>query len=422
VSGGHAYRPRVVDRELADRLAASPIVVIEGPKACGKTSTAREMAASEVLLDIDAAARASAAIDPGLVLEGPTPRLIDEWQVEPPIWDHIRRAADDRRLPGQFILCGSAVPADDLTRHTGAGRVSRIRMRPMSLLETGHSSGSISLGALLEGKPPRSPDTGFDLARVAERVATGGWPGVQWLPTKSALLAVSSYLDEIRRTDVNRVDGKNRDPERLARLLRSLARNVGTAAAVTKLAAETSEEPSMPLSRETVYDYVSALERLMIVEDQPAWAAHLRSRARARTTPKRHFVDPSLAVAALGASPERLVKDPAFLGFLFESLVVRDLRVYGQASDAVVLQYGDNKGLEVDAIVEARDGRWAAFEIKLGGSKGIEQGAASLRRFRTRIDPSEPDAPACLGVITGTGYGYRRDDGVTVIPIGALGP
>lgn len=420
-----AYSPRVIDAELQARLASSGAVVLEGPKACGKTLSARRVAASEVLLDVDADARAAAAIDPALVLDGQTPRLIDEWQIEPKLWNHVRRAVDDRNLPGQFILTGSAVPTDEITRHTGAARITRIQMRPMSLFESGHSTGEISLGAILDGSSVRSPSPGHSLPDLVDRVCVGGWPGFQQLSVGDALIAVAAYLDEIRRTDINRVDGARRDPQRVLKLLRSLARNIATAATLAKLAADTGEEAGengddRPLARNTIYDHLSALQRLMIIEDQPAWAPHLRSRSRLRTAEKRHFVDPSLAVATLGASPERLLKDLNFLGFLFESLVTRDLRIYAQHTDARVFHYRDNTELEIDAIVEARDGRWAAFEVKLGGEDAIEQAARNLLRFAQRIDTTRCGEPARLAVIVATGYGYIRKDGVAVIPVGAL--
>jgi predicted AAA+ superfamily ATPase len=418
-----AYSPRVIDSELRQRLASAGAVVLEGPKFCGKTFSARQVAASEVLLDIDAAARSAVTVDPSLVLDGDTPRLIDEWQIEPAIWNHVRRAVDDRNLPGQFILAGSAVPADDITRHTGAGRIERIQMRPMSLFESGHSTGSLSLAAVLGGDAVRSPDAGQSLFEIVERVCVGGWPGYQQLAVADALRAVSAYLDEIQRTDINRVDGVRRDPERVGKLLRSLARHVATATAVTRLASDTGAEgDDTQLARNTVYDHLYALERLMIIEDQPAWAPHLRSRSQLRTAAKRHFVDPSLAVAALGASPERLLSDLNYFGFLFESLAVRDLRIYAQHSDAEVFHYRDNTGLEIDAIVQARDGRWAAFEIKLGGEDAIGQAVASLLRFAERIDTTKSGSPSRLGVVVATGYGYIRPDGIAVIPIGALKP
>lgn len=420
------YRPRVVDEELARRLASTGAVVVEGPKACGKTATARQFAASEVLLDVDENARRAVAVDPGLVLDGPTPRLIDEWQIEPArqiepaIWNHLRRAVDDRGRPGQFILTGSAVPADDLTRHTGAARLTRLRMRPMSLFETGHATGMVSLKALLGGERERTPDPGLTIPGLAELIAIGGWPGHLNRNVPQALQAVRDYLEEIRRVDIARVDGTHRDPEKVARLLRALARNVSTYVAVSTLAADAGGADGA-LARDTVSGYLAALERLMVIEDQAAWAPHLRSKSILRSAPKRHFVDPSLAVAALRATPERILKDLNLLGFLFESLVIRDLRIYAQAADATVLQYRDNTGLEVDAIVEAGDGRWAAFEIKLGGAL-VEEGVAKLRRFAARVDTQKCGEPAALGVIVATGYGYQRDDGVSVIPIAALGP
>lgn len=415
-----AYKPRVADQELARRLASTGAVVIEGPKGCGKTATARQIAASEVLLDVDANARRAVAIDPTLVLDGPVPRLLDEWQIEPAIWNHIRRAVDDRGEPGQFILTGSAVPTDDITRHTGAARLTRLRMRPMSLFEMGRATGAISLSALLRGTHPRSADPGLTIRDIAAQVVIGGWPGNLTRSMEQSAQAVRDYLDEIRRVDIRRVDQTTRAPEKVGRLLRALARNVATEATIATLSTDAGGADSV-LARDTVTDYLTALERLMIIEDQPAWAPHLRSRSRVRNSPKRHFVDPSLAAAALRASPDRLLKELNLFGLLFESLVVRDLRIYAQAADATVLHYRDNTALEVDAVVEAADGRWAAFEVKLGQGH-VDQAAATLLKFAERVDTAKCGAPGTLGVIVGTGYGYRRPDGVAVIPIGALGP
>jgi len=415
-----SYLRRIVDTELVERLSSTGAVVVEGPKACGKTSTARQIAASEVLLDVDENARRAVSIDPALVLAGKVPRLIDEWQIEPTIWNHIRRTIDDRGRPGQFILTGSAVPADDVSRHTGAGRLSRLRMRPLTLFETGHADGSVAVSGILEGAHVRSPDPGLSIADISELVAVGGWPGNLHLSGAQSLRAVRAYLDEIRRVDINRVGQTRRAPENVARLIQSLARNVATYAAATSLATDAGGTDG-PLDADTVRSYLDALERLMIIENQPAWAPHLRSRSILRRGPKRHFVDPSLAVAALRATPDRLLQDLELLGFLFESLVVRDLRVYAQSSDAQVLQYRDNTGLEVDVIVEAADGRWAAFEVKLGSGQA-DEGAASLLKLAARVDTRKCGKPASLAVIVGTGYGYERDDGVAVIPVGALGP
>ncbi len=420
VDSNSLYRARIVEKELSTLLNSSGAVVIEGPKACGKTATARQFAASEVLLDVDEAARLAAKVDPRLILQGPAPRLIDEWQIEPSIWNHIRRTVDDRGEPGQFILAGSSVPTDDITRHSGAGRIARLQMRPMSLYESGHSTGTISLGRLLAGDPPKSSELGASLSDLTERIAVGGWPGLQGHSTQEALRFVRDYLDEIRRLDIIRVDGVRRDPQNVSRLLRSLARNISTCAAATTLALDVGGS-ERGIDDDTVRDYLSALRRLMIIEDQQAWAPHLRSRSVLRSSPKRHFVDPSLAVAALRITPERLLGDLNLLGYFFESLVVRDLRVYAQASDAQVLHYRDNTGLEVDAIVETADGRWSAWEVKLGPGL-IDEGARSLLKFADRVDTDKCGPPAILAVIVASGYGYVRDDGIGVVPICALGP
>ncbi len=414
------YRSRIVDQELKHLLAAMGAVVLEGPKACGKTETARQVVASEVRLDIDQNARNAVSIDPSLILEGAAPRLIDEWQIAPVLWNHVRRAVDDRGMPGQFVLTGSAVPRDDETRHTGAARIARLRMRPMSLYESGHSTGDVSVRSLLQGTPPRAPDPGTTIEMLVERIAVGGWPAFVDQPVEKGLTAVRAYVDEIRRTDIQRIEGVAHDPERVLRLMRSLARNVATMVSISTLAEDVGG-PEEALARNTVISYYDALTRLMVIEDQPAWAPHLRSRSRIRTAPRRHFVDPSLVVGTLRATPERLLSDLNYLGFLFESLVVRDLRVYAQTSDARVLHYKDNTDLEVDAIIETADGRWAAFEVKLG-TGAIDGAAASLLKFAERIDTEKCGRPKMLGVIVGTGFAYMRPDGVAVVPIGTLGP
>lgn len=414
------YLPRIVDAEITTRLGSSGAVVVEGPKGCGKTATARRVAASEVLLDVDPTAREAIRVDPRLVLEGSVPRLIDEWQLEPTIWNHVRRAIDDRARPGQFILTGSSIPADDVTRHSGAGRIARLQMRPMTLFETGHSNGQVSLAALLAGAPARSQDPGTSVADLADRIAIGGWPGQIGRSVADSLQAVRDYLEEIRRTDVAGLDGVRRDPERVGRVLRSLARNIATYASDSSLAADTGGANG-PLKQETVAAYLDALERLRIIEDLPAWSPDLRSRSILRSAAKRHFVDPSLAVAAMRTEPARLLRDMRLLGFLFESLVIRDLRVHAQNIDARLLQYRDNTGLEVDAVVERSDGRWAAFEVKLGTGQ-IDAAATNLVKFAARIDTATTGEPIVLGVIVGFGFGYVRPDGVAVIPIGALGP
>jgi len=414
------YLERIVDQQIERKLGAMGGVVIEGPKACGKTVSAQRFAASEVRLDVDDGLREVATLDPASVLEGPAPRLIDEWQLEPSIWNHVRRAIDDRSGPGKFILTGSVVPSDDATRHSGAGRLARVRMRTLSLFEKGRSNGQISLRRLLDGAKEGAREAKREVRELAEEIALGGWPGFYGMGEDAAMEAVGDYLEEIRRLDVTTASGTWRNPVKVGQLLRGIGRNVATEASTVTLARDAGGADG-PLDRATVDAYLNALRRLMVVEDQPAWGVHLRTSHTLRKASKLHFVDPSLAVAAMGSGPERLVRDLKALGLLFESMVIRDLRVYAQAADAEVLHYRDSDGLEVDAIVECRDGRWAAFEVKLGFHQ-VDEACAGLHKFVKRIDTSRCGPPAALGVIIGSGYGFRREDGVHVIPIGALGP
>ena len=415
------YARRVADQELKQCLAAAGAVLIEGPRACGKTVTAHRMAASEVFLDVDRAAQNMIAVNPALVLEGETPRLIDEWQTAPVIWNHVRRAVDARPGKGHFILTGSAVPPDDITRHTGAGRIVRLRLRPMSLFELGYSTGKVSLKSVLEGAPVYNPSTDLSVHELAELICVGGWPGHLGSSAEEAMRVNRSYVDDICRADLQRVDGVRRDPGRVHRFLQSLARNVATYASLATIARDVAGPDQTSMTGHTARSYLTSLERLMVVEDQPPWAPHLRSRSRLQVSPKRHFVDPSIAAAALGAGPEHLLRDFPWFGFLFESLVIRDLRVYAQAMGARLYHYRDDTGLEVDAIVDAGPGRWAAFEIKLGLSR-IDDAARSLLKFADRVDASRCGKPAALGVIVEGGFGYVRPDGVSVIPMRALGP
>lgn len=415
------YTPRVADEELKQCVAAAGAVLIEGPRACGKTVTAQQQAASEVFLDVDRRAQDMIAVSPGLVLEGSTPRLIDEWQTAPVIWNHVRRAVDARRGKGQFILTGSAVPPDDVTRHTGAGRIVRLRLRPLSLFELGTSTGKVSLRNVLSGKPVRHPSADLSVRDLARLVCVGGWPGHLGSSADEALRVNRGYVDDICRADLQRVDGVRRDPDRVHRVLRSLARNVATCASLATIARDVAGPEQASMTSHTARSYLTGLERLMVVEDQPPWAPHLRSRTRLQVSPKRHFVDPSIAAAALLAGPEHLLRDFSWFGLLFESLVIRDLRVYAQAMGASVYHYRDHAGLEVDAIVDAGPGRWAAFEIKLGLSR-MDDAVSSLLKFAERVDTSRCGEPAALGVIVDRGFGYVRPDGVSVIPLGALGP
>ncbi|WP_420613100.1 ATP-binding protein [Candidatus Spongiisocius sp.] len=415
--------PRVVDTEMRASLRASPAVLIEGPRACGKTWTGRRFAADEVLMDASVQARLAANVDPATLLDAPPPLLLDEWQLAPDIWNPMRRACDDRGRPGQFILTGSADPPDDITRHSGAGRVLRVRMRPMSLFESGESSGSVSLAGLFDPGRRTARNSGHHLGEIMALACRGGWPALvsSRADPPSALRALRGYLDEISRTDVSRVDGVARNPAGVRRLLQSLARNIASEASFATLAADTSgDDPG--IDRKTVSSYIAALARLFVVEDLPAWRPHITSRSALRNAPKRHYTDPSLAAAALGLMPEAVMADLKFAGLLFESLVVRDLRVYGQPARCEISHYRDSDGLEVDAIVKRADGRWIAVEVKLGGESAIHQAVRTLGRLRKRVDASRTGEPARLVVITSGGYGYEHPDGVTVVPITALGP
>lgn len=417
------YRPRVVDAVLDARLKAVGCVVLEGPKAVGKTATAAQRAASQVRLDVDLNARELAHADPSLVLDGAAPRLIDEWQVVPDIWNHVRRAVDDIGKPGQFILTGSTAASEDKARHSGAGRMSRLAMRPMSLLEAGRSTGAVSLRALFDGDPARAQRPGSTVSEVVDWLCIGGWPAHVEAPIRDAQAAHRAYLAELARVDMRVVDGVRRDPQRVQRVLRSLARNIATEAEQTTIAKDTSLSPdATALGRLTVNEYLDALARLMITEDLEAWTPLVRSRARLRSRPVRHLADPCLAIAALRASPKTLLADWSYTGLLFESMALRDVRVYLDTIGGTTYHYRDSNGLEVDIIVELDDGRWGAIEVKLGENR-IEDGAESLTRFTQIVDLDATGQPSFLAVLTGASvYATRRPDGIDVIPIAAFGP
>lgn len=415
------YLPRIVDTLLADRLRSTGAVLIEGPKACGKTRTAEQAAASAIYLDRDEAALQALQVDPGLVLTGEPPQLVDEWQVDGTrVWNHVRAEVDRRGTPGQFILTGSAIPNDDVRRHSGAGRFARLMMRPMSLVESGESSGVMSLRSLLAGERRSAPADSRTIHEIAEIIVRGGWPLNLGLAPNAASAANRDYLRTIAEIDLPRLSGPRRDPVRVMRFVQALARNTAMEHVVSRLAAETDGDDTS-VSRLSAHEYQNTLTRLMVLETQPAWSTHLRSRARLRERPRTHLVDPSLAAAALDATPAKLVRDLNSLGLLFESFVVRDVRVYADAADAAVYHYRDSDGLEVDVIVEARDGTWGAFEVKLGAGQ-IDQAAATLLKFAAKVDTDKIGPPAALGVITVNGYGLTRPDGVVTIPIGTLGP
>lgn len=408
------YLPRVVDLELAEALQTAGAVLIEGPKACGKTQTALQVSESSVRFDVDKAARDSVAIDPTLQLMGGSPRLLDEWQRAPELWDAVRRAVDERGTPGQFILTGSAVPSDDESRHTGAMRILRLDMRPMTLSESGMGVGGVSFAALARGESVRAADPGASVGDVARAVVRGGWPGNLELNDDRAARQLRGYLNEIARADLQQVDGIKRDPQVVLRLLRSLARNEGTPASVAAIRRDVNGADGS-IKDETISAMLASLARLKVTEDLSAWAPPMRSRTRLRASAVRHFVDPSLAVAAMGADADRLLTDPEWFGFLFEGLVVRDLRVCAQTLEGRCYHYRDESGLEADVIVEFPDGRWMACEVKLGIGQ-VDSAAASLIKIRERVDTTVTGEPVALVVVTATGPAYTRADGVHVVP------
>lgn len=412
------YLPRLVDEMLRQRLRSNGAVLIEGPKASGKTSTARQQAASEVRLDADLAMRRAGLSEPAVLLDGATPRLIDEWQRVPEVWDAVRNAVDDRQEDGQFILTGSATPSESLIRHSGAMRISRLRMRPMSLFESGDSTGAISLAALLAGKKPTAAPPAHDLAAIAELICRGGWPSTLRRSIDDAQQSARDYLDTIAGTDVYEVDGIRRDPHKVKALLFSLARHNATYTDLRVLAADATGQGE-PVTAKTVGTYLDPLVRLWVVDEQLAWGGHLRSAAQARRKPKRHLIDPSLAAAALGADPNAMLADREMFGFQFESLVYRDLCVYAHSFGAQVRAYRDDRDVEVDAIVVGPQNQWMALEVKLTGTDAVlDLASKALRRFGDGMRTP----PAGLGIVVAAGPSYQRTDGVNVISLGTLGP
>ena len=413
-----AYQKRFVDKLLSERLESAGAVLIEGAKGCGKTETAMQQSSSIVRFDTDDQIRVKMEIDPGTVLTGETPRLLDEWQEYPKIWNYVRREVDDRKRKGQFILTGSAAPDEEVKRHSGAGRFSIIKMQTMSLLEKGWSTGEVSLAALIDGDAPVSGDVDFDLGELAEKITLGGWPGLIGESATGGLRFVSDYMTLIAEADISKVSKKRRDPYKVTRLLQSLARNISTEVSLTALSKDTGGSDK-ELDDETVADYLSALERLMATDNLPAWNTHIRSSDMLRKLPKRHFADPSMAVGVLGLSVDKLLNDLNYLGLLFESLAIRDLRVYANTGGGSVFHYRDSQGLEIDAVVEYASGIWGAFEIKLGIG-AVDAAAANLLKLASKIDTNKIKPPAMLTVITGNGFAHKRPDGINVVPLSTL--
>lgn len=419
------YRPRIADDALKRKLEGKGAVLIEGPKWCGKTTTAEQVAKSILYMDEPGAREQNltmASLNPGRLLVGSSPRLIDEWQIAPKLWDAVRFEVDHRGETGQFILTGSAVPPEtaEIT-HSGTGRFTWLTMRPMSLYESGDSSGEISLTELF--KTPEYVDgaSHIDLNRLAFLVCRGGWPQAVDMRDEIALDQAMDYYDGVVRSDIIRADGIEKNAERVRRLMRSLARNQGSQAANTVIAKDIAANDSASMDDNTVALYINALKKIFVVEDMPAWNPNLRSKTAIRSSDTRYFVDPSIAVAALGIGPDDLAADLKTFGLLFETMCVRDLRVFAYAMNGQVYHYRDKSGLECDAVVHLRNGSYGLIEIKLGGDKLIGEGARTLKTLASRIDTDRMKPPAFMAVLTGVGdFAYRREDGVYVIPIGCL--
>ena len=414
------YLPRVADGELTARMSSAGAVLLEGPKACGKTQTATQVARSVVRLDVDAGARALVAAAPDVLFGQQTPILFDEWQIMPALWDLVRRAVDDRSPQrGQFVLTGSATPNDDTRRHSGAGRISTLRMRPMSLYEAGYSAGSVSLADLFAGGIPAALDPGLSIPELVDQIVVGGWPDLIGAGVTDARQWLRDYLRNLVEVDVQTL-GVRRDPQQVRKLLTALGRGVGTEMSVQSLAKDVGGADG-PADRDTVAAYVKTLNRLMVVEDLPAWAPHMRSSTPLRKSPTRYMVDPSLGVAALGTGPRQLLADLGATGFHFEAMVVRDLSIYAQPLGGTLNHWRDNNGHEVDVVLTLEDGRWAPVELKMN-PEDADNAAISLLRFLEKVDTSKVGDPAFSAVITTRAPAYRRPDGVFVVPIATLGP
>jgi len=415
------YLPRICDSELQNALATMGAVLIEGAKWCGKTSTAANVARSTLFMQDPDNARSyqeMADTKPSLLLKGETPRLIDEWQMSPALWDAVRFEVDKRRETGQFILTGSAVPADNVTAHTGTGRFARILMRPMSLYESQESNGTVSLADLFDGKFEIEGVSDLSIEQIAFALCRGGFPATIGKPDKAALQMSVDYVEAIINQDISRVDGVEKNPNRVRLLLRSLSRNIATMASVQTILKDV-ESAETTISDKTFAVYYNTLRRIFVIETMPAWSPSLRSKTAIRTSPKHHFVDPSIATAVMRVNPAGILQDFEYFGFLFEALCARDVRIYAQHNDGDVFHYRDKSGLEADMIVALRDGRWGAIEVKLG-NKQIEEAAENLLKLKEKIDADKMREPSFLMVLTGGQYAFRRKDGVLVVPIGCL--
>jgi len=414
------YYIRIIEDEIGQKLQASGALLIKGPKSCGKTETAKQFARSILQVDRDEQVPIIMSINPQILLGGESPRLIDEWQEQPKLWNYVRHEVDDRKKKAQFILTGSANPEEEIKLHSGAGRFTIVEMQTMSWQEMGYSSGEISLRALLHGEAITYSQNGLSLELIMERMIKGGWPALLNTSLNDAILLNRSYIDLLAEADMSRVSNVKRDPQKVRSLLRSLARNIATLVDNTTLEKDIKAVEDADLSRPTIIDYLNALSQLMIFEEQPAFNTHIRSSNSLRKSAKRHFCDVSLAIAALKLDKNSLMNDLKYCGFLFESLVFHELKMYARANDAEIFHYRDSSGLEVDAIIQQSGGIWAAFEVKLGIGM-IDEAASNLLKFYKLIDDKKSRKPASLNIITGTGLSFTRSDGVNVISLASLG-
>ena len=423
-----SYRHRIMDDLLKRKLQAKGAVLIEGPKWCGKTTTAEEIAASKVLLartDTKESFRSLLEIDMDTALAGAAPMLIDEWQTVPKLWDAVRYTVDHRRTMGQFILTGSAVPdkkAEEEREHSGTGRFGWLTMRPMTLFESGESNGSVSIGELFTAQEDILETNELKLQDIAFLICRGGWPMAVGLPEEAALEQAFDYYDVVTKEDIVKVDGVKRTSERAQRLMRAYARHQGTQASIATLREDLKNNDSATLDDNTISSYLDALKKIFVVEDLPAWNPNLRSKTAIRTADTRYFVDPSIATAALGLGPEDLINDLKTMGFFFEAMCIRDLRVFAEALNGKVYHFRDKSGLECDAVIHLRNGRYGLIEIKLGGKSLIEEGAATLNSLEAQIDTTRMKSPSFKMILTATGeHSYRQpDDGIYVVPIGCI--
>ena len=419
------YKNRIVDEVLKKKLQGKGAVLIQGPKWCGKTTTAEQISKSILYMakpDEKEQNLTLSEINPGLLLQGEVPRLIDEWQIAPKLWDAIRYEIDHRNAEGQFILTGSSVPAkmNDVT-HSGTGRFSWLLMRPMSLYESGESTGEVSLKDLFESSKKIEGINNLDIEKIAYLICRGGWPRAIFMEEEIALEQAFDYYDAVVNRDISEADGISRNPERVKNLMRAYARNVGTQVSNDTLRKDIIANDSSSLDTDTVLSYVNALKKIFVIEEAPAWNPNLRSKTAIRTADTRYFVDPSIAVASLGIGPKDLINDLNTFGLLFETLCIRDLRIYAESIKGNVYHYRDANSLECDAVIHLRNGSYGLIEIKLGGDTLINEGAETLKKLESRIDTTKMKKPAFLLVITAIGkYAYRREDGVYVVPIGCL--